>query len=395
MASILERMSTATARFDFPPLSEVRKDFRVKWYRCPIDPAVLRRLMQRSDLRGAFQTLGHLGLFAVTGTVTAWCFIQGLWLPFAIALWCHGTVGTFFRGLAVHELGHGTVFRTKWLNRLFLRVFSLLSWWNHHEYAMSHTYHHRYTLHPDGDREVLLPLDLGLSARSVVQMLTLNVDGLIRVVVAAVRMALPRYNLQVTGIRTSEWTRALFAIAPDVERQAVRWARLTILFHAAVITVSAVTGAWWLAIVLTGYLFVGNWLAYLCGKPMHAGLRDNVPDFRLCVRSNTLHPFISFLYWRMNWHAEHHMFAGVPCYNLKKLAVVIAGDMPVPRTLFGSWREMLAIEKRRTEDPDYQFDTPLPPAAHPAVVSEDQVKLPADERVKLEASIGELAPQGQ
>jgi fatty acid desaturase len=97
----------------------------------------------------------------------------------------------------------------------------------------------------------------------------------------------------------------------------------------------------------------------------------------------------------MNWHAEHHMFAGVPCYNLKKLAAVIAGDMPVPRTLFGSWREMLAIEKRRKEDPDYQFDTPLPPTAHPAVVSEDQVRLPADERVKLEASIGELAPQGQ
>ena len=147
--------------------------------------------------------------------------------------------------------------------------------------------------------------------------------------------------------------------------------------------------------MLTGYLFVGNWLAYLCGKPMHAGLRDNVPDFRLCVRSNTLHPFISFLYWRMNWHAEHHMFAGVPCYNLKKLAAAIAGDMPVPRTLLGSWREMLAIEKRRKDDPGYQFDTPLPPTARPAVVRQDQVRLPADDRVKLEASIGELAPQGQ
>ncbi len=36
-------MSTATARFDFPPLAEVRRNFRVKWYRCPIDPAVLAR----------------------------------------------------------------------------------------------------------------------------------------------------------------------------------------------------------------------------------------------------------------------------------------------------------------------------------------------------------------
>ena len=67
--------------------------------------------MQRSDLRGVFQTLGHLGLFAVTGAVTAYGFVRGLWVPFAVALWCHGTVGTFFRGLAVHELGHGTVFQ--------------------------------------------------------------------------------------------------------------------------------------------------------------------------------------------------------------------------------------------------------------------------------------------
>ena len=388
-------MNRATERFNFPPLGEVRENFRVKWYRCPVDPAVLRQLMKRSDLSGAVQTLGHLGLFLVTGTVSAYCFVRGYWLPFVVAMWCHGTIGTFFRGLAVHELGHGTVFKTRWLNRFFLRLLSLLSWWNHHEYAMSHTYHHRYTLHPEGDREVLLPSDLGLSIRSVVQMVTFNVEGLFRVVGSAVRMALPRYNLKVTGIRTSEWTQALFSIAPDVERRAVRWARLTILFHGAVIMISALTGAWWLAMVITGYLFVGNWLTHLCGKPMHAGLRDNVPDFRLCVRSNTLHPFISFLYWRMNWHTEHHMFAGVPCYNLKKLAAVIADDMPVSRTLFGAWREMLAIEKRRKEDPSYQFDTPLPSSAHPAVTSEGQVRLPADKRVKLEASIGDLAPEGQ
>ncbi|MGY8902743.1 MAG: fatty acid desaturase, partial [Flavobacteriales bacterium] len=28
---------------------------------------------------------------------------------------------------------------------------------------------------------------------------------------------------------------------------------------------------------------------------------------------------ILFLYWHMNWHTEHHLYAGVPCYNLKKL----------------------------------------------------------------------------
>ena len=62
--------------------------------------------------------------------------------------------------------------------------------------------------------------------------------------------------------------------------------------------------------------------------PMHCGLRDNIADFRKCVRSIRIDPLSSFLYWRMNWHMEHHMYAGVPCYNLRKLSRAIAADCP-------------------------------------------------------------------
>ena len=33
-------------------MAEVRRSFRVRWYRSPIDPEVRRRLMCRSDWRG-------------------------------------------------------------------------------------------------------------------------------------------------------------------------------------------------------------------------------------------------------------------------------------------------------------------------------------------------------
>ena len=351
--------------------------------------------MTRSNIHGAIQTLGHLGLFASSGVATAYFFVQSMWLPFAVALWCHGTIGRFFRGLATHELGHGTVWRTKWLNGFFLRVFSLLAWSNHHEYAMSHTYHHRYTLFPDGDREVLLPQPTGLRILAVIELLTVDLRGVWKIFLPEVRVAFRRYNLRITGLGGSEWTRALFDLAPEVERKAVRWARLTLLFHGAILAVSAISGAWWPSIVLTGYLLVGNWLVFLVGRPMHVGLRDNVPDFRLCVRSNRLDPFTSFLYWRMNWHTEHHMFAGVPCYRLKKLAKEIADDMPELRSLWQCWREMLMIEKRQRSEPDYQFHTPLPATAHPAVERFDAVEPSAGEQQALRASIGELAPEGR
>ena len=67
--------------------------------------------------------------------------------------------------------------------------------------------------------------------------------------------------------------------------------------------------------------------------------KDNVPDFRFNSRSIRLNPFFEFLYWRMNYHAEHHMYAGVPCYNLKRLSQVIADDIPERKTLIGAWRE--------------------------------------------------------
>ena len=115
-------------------LSDVRKNLKVRWYRCPIDRAVLRELMQPNDPQGWLQAGGHLIIFAATGGLTLYLFSQQMWLGFALALFAHGTSASFFKGIAAHELGHGSVFKTRWLNQFFLRLFSLISWHNHHEY---------------------------------------------------------------------------------------------------------------------------------------------------------------------------------------------------------------------------------------------------------------------
>ena len=80
------------------------------------------------------------------------------------------------------------------------------------------------------------------------------------------------------------------------------------------------------------------------------------------------------------------MYAGVPCYNLSKLYKEIAHDMPEPRTLIGAWKEMREAWRQQNIDPEYQYDTPLPPTAKRA-----RNDSPDDQ---LESSIGELAPAG-
>ena len=363
---------------DFRPMAEVRRDFRVKWYRSPVEPALLRELMRRSDWRGGAHSVGHLLLWAATGALVWLLFAAELWPLFALALMAHGVVGSFFKGAAIHELGHGTVFRTKWLNGLFTRVFCLFGFVNVYDFKVSHSYHHRYTLHPEGDREVVLPQNPTYRFVYLLQLFTVNITGgyqsagLWPVLRLHVITAAGRYPDATGkgGDGDGEWMRAIYRDAPAMRRNAVWAARFILLYLAGAVALPIVLGVPILALLLTAHLAVGHWLRWLVGGPMHAGLRDNVPDFRLCVRSNTLDPISEFLYWSMNWHTEHHMYAGVPCYNLARLYRVIRDDVPEPRTLLGSWREILAIWKKQQEDPGYQYDTPLPTTAHPPVRSQ-------------------------
>ena len=78
------------------PLSEVRRTLQIDWYRCPIDRAALLRLLERSDARGWCLAGGHLALFLCTGLIAYYCFAQAWWPGFALALFAHGTAGSFF-----------------------------------------------------------------------------------------------------------------------------------------------------------------------------------------------------------------------------------------------------------------------------------------------------------
>ena len=85
---------------EYQPLAEVRKTLRVKWYRCAIPHAKLRELSRRSDAQGWFQAGGHLALFLLTGTLAYLLWIQQLWIGLFLALFIHGSVASFFIGVA-------------------------------------------------------------------------------------------------------------------------------------------------------------------------------------------------------------------------------------------------------------------------------------------------------
>ena len=379
---------------EWRPLSEVREDLRVEWYRSPLPSGRLRELSRRNDLQGWFQTGGHLALFLCTGYLCYQFWLVEQWIGFAACLLLHGTVGSFFSGVAPHELGHGTVFRTRWLNKFFLYLFSLFSWWDIYDYGSSHTYHHRYTQYVEGDRENVYPLVPSLAPFALLQLFTVNLfsvpgrnfskGGLFSTVFITIKSALGIVGS--TENVSREWIDALHNDQPAERDRSKWWSRLQLLFHGSLLAGSLSADLWVLPILLSTFPFIGNWLVYFVGTTQHCGLRGDIPDFRKNTRSTRINPIASFLYWRMNWHTEHHMYAGVPCYNLKKLAEEIADDMPEPKSTIGAWKEMREIWHKQQGDPTYQYNMPLPATAKQT--RSDKV----DE--DLEGSIGELAPEG-
>ena len=99
-------------------------------------------------------------------------------------------------------------------------------------------------------------------------------------------------------------------------------------------------------------------------------------DFRLCCRTFTLNPLVRFLYWQMNYHTEHHMYAAVPCYHLARLHRLIRHDLPpTPHGLLAVWREIAAILARQAKDPAYRHVVALPTARE--IPGTNQSPLPA------------------
>ena len=108
----------------------------------------------------------------------------------------------------------------------------------------------------------------------------------------------------------------------------------------------------------------GAWHHVLTGILQHAGLAENVTDYRLNTRTILLNPISRFLYWNMNYHVEHHMFPTVPYHALPALHERIKHDLPAPNTsMLQALAEVLPALWRQLRNEDYFITRTLPKTA--------------------------------
>ncbi|RFB80357.1 fatty acid desaturase family protein [Methylovirgula sp. 4M-Z18] len=320
-----------------------------EWYHTDIPRKQMKELMKREDAPAIRDTLIWLTAFAVSAAGGIWFW--GTWwcVPFFLA---YGVLYGSSTDSRWHECGHGTAFKTQWMNNAVYQVACFMIMRNPVTWRWSHTRHHTDTIIVGRDPEIAVMRPPNL-ARVI-----LNFFGIVDAWHAMTDMIRNAFG----GLSAEEKS-----FVPEMEQaRAVRIARIWTAIYAATIALAIYFHSL-LPLMLIGLpRLYGAWHHVMTGLLQHGGLADNVTDHRLNSRTVLMNPVSRFIYWNMNYHVEHHMFPMVPYHALPKLHEMIKHDLPAPTTsILAGYREMIPAFLRQLRHEDYFLRRELPPTAKP------------------------------
>ena len=318
-----------------------------EWYQSPVERKLLKDLMKRSDAPALRDTAIWLGL--LVGFGAAGVVLWGTWWAVPVFI-VYGVLYGSAADSRWHEMGHGTAFKTRWMNDVVYEFASFLMMRNSVVWRWSHARHHTDTIIVGRDPE------LGLMRPPQLILLALNMIGVTSVPLSL--MALWRHALG--GLAPDE---AEFVPASERPR-ACLVARIHMAVYFGVLVACVATGSILPAMLIGLPRAYGVWFLVYVGLPQHAGLAEDVLDHRLNSRTVLMSRPIRFIYSNMNYHVEHHMYPMVPYYALPRLHEAVKADCPAPTPgLWAAWREILPTLFRQLRDPTYYVVKQLPPGA--------------------------------
>jgi len=334
----------------------------IDWYRTPIGKEALKAFTQKSDLKGWLQAGSFLLIFVLTTASAFYFFKMRQWVPMVVLCYFHSLFqGMIGMSAAVHELSHGTVFVNKRVNEFFYKLFCFLTWNNPVHFRASHMLHHQLTVHRGRDKEVIqVPVAEKLNWVNLVSWLTFDFKWFALLIRVNILHALGRGEVDYFS-----WD-PLFPESDPRRAAMCRWARFVLISYLVLIAVFIVLKLWVLIYLLVFGSFFVRILANLTGAIQHTGLSESVPDWRLVCHTVKVNPLIGYLYWHMNYHTEHHMYAAVPSFNLARFHRAISGDMQIPQKSFlACLRLLVRIRRKQKEDPSYIYVPEFPATAAP------------------------------
>lgn len=327
--------------------AEARGLASAEWYAHPIPRKALKALMRRKDgpaIRDTAIWLGTMLVCAVAG-VHFW----GSWLavPFFIV---YGVLYGSASDSRWHECGHGTAFKTAWMNNAVYQLACFMILREPTVWRWSHTRHHTDTIIVGRDPEI------GVKRPPDILGLFLNLFAL-----KSTYFALQKLALHAAGRLTAE--EKIFI--PEMEQWKVFIvARIYIAIFLGVAALSIGLHSWIPAMLIGLPTLYGGGITIIHGVTQHAGLSEDVLDHRLNSRTIYMNPISRFIYWNMNYHVEHHMFPMVPYHALPALHEAIKAECPDPYpSILAAYREIIPALLKQLRDPTYHIVRELPRTA--------------------------------
>lgn len=318
-----------------------------EWYHSDVPRKAMKELMQRRDGPALRDTVIWLGLIIVSawGGISLW----GSWW----AIPCFLVYGVLYGSACDsrwHECGHGTAFRTGWMNDVVYHIASFMVMRNPVSWRWSHSRHHTDTIIVGRDPEIafMRPQALVLGALHFIGIpdIFLHFRVIARNAVGIVTADEKDY------IPAREWPKVIF------------WARVHMAIYAGAVALALGYGSILPLVLIGGPRIYGTWHMVLTGLLQHGGLDEDVLDHRLNSRSVYMNPVSRWIYWNMNYHIEHHMFPMVPFHALPRLHEVIKDDLPpANRSIAHAYVEMIGALWRQRTEPRFRLHRALPPTA--------------------------------
>jgi len=317
-----------------------------EWFQADIDPATLRELTERKNLRPALDIALWLALIVGFGTL-AWSQRGSWWaLP---SFFIYGALVGGSSDARWHECGHGTAFRTQWMNDLIYYPASFMLAREATYWRWSHFRHHTDTIIVGRDAEIVFPRPP--SVARLAWMFT-HIHGGTMMMWTTVKHAMGRSDANIE------------VLVPEQERSRVFWeARIYVLIWFATIVWAIATTSFYPLLLIGGPTIYGAWLVLFFGVTQHAGLKEDVLDHRLSTRTVLMNPLFRFLYLNMNYHIEHHMFPAVPYYHLPRLHAEVRDQLPEPMpNTIATYKEIVHAFRMQAEDPTWEIPREIPDA---------------------------------
>ena len=261
-----------------------------------IEPAELRALNQRSDLRGWLQLGSHLGAIAVMVVLHA--MAMGTWWVLATGFALGVLINFLYAGQ--HELSHSTVFATRRLNEIWGRIIGFVMLFPRDYDQIMHFAHHQWTQDWERDGELVrepYTLTTYLLWLSGISYWRNRVLGIVR---------------RARGIIIEPYIRQ------EEEAKVIRESRIHVGLYVAIIMVSLAFGNWAWATFWIVPMVLTKPVHQLQNTIEHLGLshEDNILENTRSTRTNAL---IRWLCWQMPYHTAHHTFPSVPFWKLRDL----------------------------------------------------------------------------